>query len=246
MKILVAPTLYITAPVHFVWADNTIKSFKESSINFDLIGFINALGEPYEKKIKRLFKKTYKNRQNNLSKSWNRAIDYGMENNYDYTIIPNLDILVQPETFENLIEFAQTSPKKSVLWSGYCTNHPQIQKPETNYLVSAYGYNNYDTYALFMVNNKLFEKVGRFDEHYQVYCEDVDMEHRLNLAGYKHWCVKDAPFYHAENITLHGIAPKDQGAHNEETNGALAYFVKKWGGPPRFPVYKTPFNKKGM
>ena len=245
MKILIAPTLYIKTTLHYTWAKESVKDLRTSKIDFDLIGFANFMGGGYMVELTQMFDRIFLNDQNNVADSWNRAIQYGIDNGYDYTVIPNLDINCRDYTIPKLVEFAEK--KGGVMWSAYCTNRRYDTKPDKTYKVSAVGMNNYDTYAFFMVNNKLFETVGKFDNHYQAYCEDVDMEHRIGLAGQTHWCVKEAPFYHLENVTLHGL--REIGEDNqfrEQNNGALSYFLNKWGGYPREKLYKTPFNKPNL
>jgi hypothetical protein len=245
MKILVAPTLYIKTTHHFTWLKKSIASLKKSDIDFDLVGFANYLGGGYMSEITPMFDSIHNNERNNVSDSWNRAIQYGIDNKYDYTIIPNLDINVREYTISNLVKFAEEND--GVMWSGYCTNRTYDLKPDESYKVHPVGMNNYDTYAFYMVNDKLFDRVGKFDNHYQAYCEDVDMEQRIHLAGQTHWCVKEAPFFHAENVTLNGLRETGEDLQfREQHNGALAYFLEKWGNYPREKLFDSPFNNPNL
>lgn len=239
MRILVAPTIYVTKDKHLEWVNITIKYLEDSDIDFDLIGFVNALDDNYKEEVKGMFDKLLWNKRNNLSDSWNRAILYGEKKGYDYVVIPNLDIAVQPHTLRTMVEFADK--EGGIMWSGYCTNN--AYKPQNNFLTNSQTQNNYDSYALFMTNAKLFKEVGKFDNHFQAYAEDVDMEHRIQLAGLQHWCIYDAPFYHEGSVTLKG---EPNAGLDSMTNGANQYFINKWGDSPRKQVWEHPFNDPSL
>ncbi len=242
MKILIAPTIYIESEEHLKWLYISVNSFYKSSEKFDLMGFVNHLNPKYKKVVEKKVGKLRYNGENNLSKSWNKAISYGIKNGYDYVIVPNLDIQIEPDTIKNLVDFAQEHG--GVMWSGYCTNRPDVVKPDGSFEVRATGLSNYDTYAFYMVNTELFKKVGKFDTHYQAYCEDVDMEHRIGLAGEKHWCVRGAEFTHDACVTLRGSNEENKRLLGEGGNGAEAHFLSKWGGRPRFQIFKHPFDNE--
>jgi len=245
MKILVAPTLYIKTTPHFEWLKKSVESLRKSDIKFDLIGFANYIGGGYMPEIRSMFDRIITNDKNVLSVSWNKAIQYGIDNGYDYIVVPNMDIAVRDYTISNLVKFAEK--EGGVMWSAYCTNRTYDLKPDETFKVQQEGMSNYDSYAFFMVNSKLFKKVGKFDEHYQAYCEDMDLEHRIGLAGETHWCVKEAPFYHAENVTINGL--REIGEHEsvmETNNGALCYFLEKWGAYPRQKLFNKPFNRDNL
>jgi len=181
------------------------------------------------------------NRTNCLAGSWNGCIDDLLKEGCDYVIIPNLDVIMEPETIDSLVDFAETHG--GVMWSPRMERNC-VNRPAGDYVVDYIGSNNYDTYAFFMVNKELFEKVGRFDENFiPAYCEDVDMERRIHFANQIHWCV-NTPFFHLENVSMN-YAKNPEKTRNEliETStGALDYFIRKWGCKPREEGWKSPFN----
>lgn len=51
---------------------------------------------------------------------------------------------------------------------------------------------------------ELFDDIGGFDEDLVMYCEDVDLDWRAQLAGYRCWYVPDAIVHHRVSATAGG------------------------------------------
>jgi N-acetylglucosaminyl-diphospho-decaprenol L-rhamnosyltransferase len=79
----------------------------------------------------------------------------------------------------------------------------------------------------FAVRSDVFEKVGRFDEHFEVgQFEDADFFRRVQLAGYAAGTLADAFLHHFGSVTQ--IALRDEGKTGYADKNR-AYYRKKWG-----------------
>lgn len=233
-KIGVVCSLYIDNDTTYQQAIHTLDTIKTQH-KLVLYGRITKLDNKYKDILKR-FDNVAKNSQNLLAKSWNNGIQKALKDGCEYVIVPNLDIELKEDTIDNLVEYA--SKDDSVVWSGWCTNNTG-RFPDDNFIVNSKLV--YDNFAFFMVNDRLFKEVGKFDENFiPAYGEDVDMQYRLELAGKKHTCVWMAQFIHFGQTTIKNC--KDI-TESEIKGSTDAYFLKKWGGLPRQQVYLTPFNK---
>lgn len=233
-KIGVVCSLYIDNDTTYQQAIHTLDTIKTQH-KLVLYGRITKLSNKYKDILKR-FDNVAKNSQNLLAKSWNNGIQKALKDGCEYVIVPNLDIELKDDTIDNLVEYA--SKDDSVVWSGWCTNNTG-RFSDDNFIVNSKLV--YDNFAFFMVNDRLFKEVGKFDEKFiPAYGEDVDMQYRLELAGKKHTCVWMAQFVHFGQTTIKNC----KGITESEVKGSTdAYFIKKWGGLPRQQVYLTPFNK---
>lgn len=233
-KIGVVCSLYIDNDTTYQQAIHTLDTIKTQH-KLVLYGRITKLSNKYKDILKR-FDNVVKNNQNLLAKSWNNGIKKALKDGCEYVIVPNLDIELKEDTIDNLVEYALGDD--SVIWSGWCTNNTG-RFPDDNFIVNSKLV--YDNFAFFMVNDRLFKEVGKFDENFiPAYGEDVDMQYRLELAGKKHTCVWMAQFIHFGQTTIKNCKDITESGVKGSTD---AYFIKKWGGLPRHQVYLTPFNK---
>jgi GT2 family glycosyltransferase len=234
MEIGLVATIYIDNDKTYEQAIETLDCIV-SKYPLKLYARVTKLDEKYRDILDR-FDSVVNNDVNILSRSWNKGIQKAFKDGCEYVIIPNLDIKLYNYTIDNLVGFAKDDD--SVMWSGRCTN-TGANYPDGDFVVNSYTV--YDNFAFFMVNDRLFKEVGKFDEKFiPAYGEDVDMQYRLELAGKKHTCVWMAQFIHFGQTTIKNC--KDI-TESEVKGSTDAYFIKKWGGLPRQQVYLTPFNK---
>lgn len=234
MEIGLVATIYIDNDKTYQQAIETLDCVV-SKYPLKLYARVTKLDEKHKDILNR-FDKVTKNKQNILAKSWNEGIKQALKDGCEYVIIPNLDIKLYDYTIDNLVDFAKDDD--SVIWSGRCTN-TGANYPDDNFIVNSKLV--YDSFAFFMVNDRLFKEVGEFDEKFiPAYGEDVDMQYRIELAGKKHTCVWMAKFIHFGQTTIKNCKGVQEGQTKRDTD---AYFIEKWGGLPRQQVYLTPFNK---
>jgi len=233
-KVGVVCTLYIDNKETYKQAVHTLKSMKTQH---ELVKYarVTKLNSQFDKILTRFDKVAY-NKKNLLAKSWNDGIKQALKDGCDFVIVPNLDLELFPETIDMLVESATKG--SALIWSGWCTNNTG-RFPDYDFVVSSYTV--YDNFAFFMVSDKLFREVGEFDEIFEpAYAEDVDMQYRLELKGFKHLCVYDAKFIHFGQTTQENSKDFKDVRIDDKSN---AKFIEKWGGNPRQHKFRTPYNK---
>lgn len=183
--------------------------------------------------------------ENNVSMGWNRAIGRLIEKGCDYVIVPNLDVVAKSNCIDNLVAYAESNRDTILVWTATQWNDPDIEAA-----TEEPGHNPHPHFSFFMVDNRLFEEVGEFDENFRpAYNEDLDMHWRIRLAGYDAVGVLSARFFHHGSRAI----AEDEllGRQNNVTHAANdAYFRAKWGYKPPTAndpfttgMYRWPFNR---
>lgn len=249
MKILIGCVLYIENVRQYDIAIDSLNTFTSREHQLDKIAVVNKC-EYGEEVITKKFKKVLRNNRNCLAKAWNMIIEEGKS--YDYVLIPNLDVYCNDNTIDNLISFAEKH-KDAIIWSSYCVNGLKFEANIHQYFEVSH-INMFDNGSFYLTSYKALEKLrkyeqntledfkGRFDENIPVYAEDVDMQYRIELAGYKHLCTKTSTFIHLRNVTIRmGNDPKLNELELNESK-SMPYMVAKWGGIRQNSIFKRPFE----
>ncbi len=183
--------------------------------------------------------------QQSVSKAWNMGIQEAQNQECDYVMVINTDIVFKSNAIDRLVAFAETHPE-FVMWTmaEYSDLALLESCPEDE------NFSEHPHFSCFMVKPDFFKYVGKFDENFvPAYCEDGDMHARIALANQKAVVYGGARFYHfgsrviksdAEEWQKNGISfPKNQ-----------QYFLTKWGHPPvgdvdkmREVYFKHPYNE---
>ena len=240
MKIAICGVVFIRHPEAYKRAIESLDSFR-SKDQLDVYLFDTECPDHFRRDLQNRCDGYFYNDRNILARSWNKAIDFSFKMGYDYCIVPNLDVKLDKDCIDNLVKFAEDD-RNSLVYSGWCTNHPFVKRPADTYVINPVGNEHYNTYAFFMVR-KQFLKMRGFDENcVPCYAEDVDMIYRLRLSNEKSICYRGSEFEHHLATTIK-LGAKD--IYEQSENNAVKYFTKKWGGKPTEQVFKTPFNKGG-
>ncbi|HNV96764.1 MAG TPA: glycosyltransferase family 2 protein [bacterium] len=154
--------------------------------------------------------------QNNLGYTGgnNCGTNWAMENNYDYILILNQDVIVTPDWLNILVETMEKHPEIGCLQPKIIL-HPETDKINTagnkiSYL--GFGYStlngimdtgqikfkeiNYCSGACVITRLKLIEKIGLFDDEMFFDLEDLDLGLKTQILGYKNMINPDAIIYH--------------------------------------------------
>ena len=75
----------------------------------------------------------------------------------------------------------------------------------------------------------IFDIVGYFDEHFEMYCGDDDMWYRLIKEGYPPRCVNNALVHHYERRTINIVANKTGKDFKAIQEADRNLFKEKWG-----------------
>jgi len=241
MKVGIGAAAYFSTERHVSLAVETLSSIVSSEHDLEFAFFLNSpapLGVPEISSFGRVFA----NERNNVSRAWNRSIQFLLSRGCQYVLVPNLDILLKADALDNLVRFAERTPEH-ILWTAQNWHYlrgeydiPGIMNAPTPDVATAHPH-----FSCFMVNRKLFQIVGPFDEAFEpAYNEDIDMHWRIRLAGETVACYEAARFYHygSQTIRLDGNLREA----NRMTHANLdQYFAKKWSYKP--PTADDPFTE---
>ena len=114
-------------------------------------------------------------------------------------------------------------PQSKLLAKYYLGHLPENEINEVDVLAGAF----------MMINKKVLDEVGSFDEAFFMYAEDIDLSYRVQKAGYKN-------YYFAGNTIVHfkgESTKKETSQYIRIFYGAMLMFVKKHYGKIRSGLY---------
>jgi GT2 family glycosyltransferase len=152
-----------------------------------------------------------------FSKANNIGIDYALKNNYDYTILINNDTIVEKNFIEVLLKTAQAKNFSVVqplilnyngkeIWNAggkinYFFGNFITTKKLGNSLNSSHELTEWFTGCCCLFKTKIFKDIGKLDERFFAYYEDVDFSLRLKKYGYKIGFTSKTQIYHYESFS---------------------------------------------
>lgn len=247
MKVGIGAAVYMSNDVHFQYAKETIESIKSKDHELEFCFVVNYLAKKEYREYLQSIGTVLDNNENIVSRSWNRAIDYLLKNDAEYIIVPNLDLVFKSNLVDNLVAFAQKTKDKYILWTAL----PWADKDSIEDAVEGEGSPETPHFSCFMVDGRLFEKVGLFDENFKAaYNEDLDMHYRIKLAGETAVGFEGARFFHQGGGSRTIQSDPELLQRNHITHNANdLYFKAKWGYKPPTAddaftkeMYKYPFD----
>lgn len=245
MNIGIGFPAYISNDAHYDYAIKTLNSIVSEKHKLKFLCHVNYVSKDrYVYGLQELGVIIEHNPTNNVSMAWNRSILELLELGCEYVIVPNLDLILKYSCVDNLVQFAVDYPEY-ILWTATAWNEEKtIQEAPEDPVVIPHPH-----FSLFMVDGKLFERVGQFDENFSpAYNEDLDMHWRITLEGEYAAATGTAKFYHYGSRTI--FSDSNLRNQNFRTHSANdAYFVRKWGHKPETidapftkGMYRTPFG----
>jgi GT2 family glycosyltransferase len=247
MKVGIGFAAYIANDEHFRYAVETLDSVQSAEHEISFCGVANFIAkEEYNAYVQSKGDLLF-NPENNVSMGWNRATRHLLAAGCDYVIVPNLDIVFKSDLVDNLVRYAEKTKDQFILWTALPWNDlPSLEQaveheraPETPH------------FSCYMVDNRLFNRVGEFDENFRpAYNEDLDMHWRIVLAGETAVGYEGARFFHHGSRTIQSDPELLQRNHiTHDLNNQ--YFVRKWGYKPPTAadefltkeMYRTPFDR---
>ena len=152
-----------------------------------------------------------------FSKANNIGIDYALKNNYDYTLLINNDTIVEKNLIEVLLKTTQAKNFSVVqplilnyngkeIWNAggrinYFFGNFITLKRLGNSLNSSHELTEWFTGCCCLFKTKIFKDIGKLDERFFAYYEDVDFSLRLKKYGYKIGFTSETQIYHYESFS---------------------------------------------
>ena len=162
--------------------------------------------------------------ENNLGYAEGNNKGFGLIKKADYSIFINNDTVVDPSFVEPLVntldsdeKIMQVSPKilyhhqKNTIWYaggkvnlpiGYI-RHNDIRKKDIS-IFSLPSETDYATGCCICMRSNDFNEIGRFDNSFPMYCEDVDLSLRFKKIGGKVYYVPESIIWHKVSSSIGG------------------------------------------
>lgn len=220
-SVAVGIVAYVTCSLHEFFLKETIESVLSAYSNSVILIYPNRvdlrLGNFEKFYLQRVEKEV------SVAKAWNTLIEEGLRK-ADYVLILNSDVILRQDSISNLLKFAEEH-KEAIMWT--MAEAPDRRKLESQEL--SVNFDEHPHFSAFMVDKRLFEKVGKFDENFEMaYMEDLDMHLRILLAGEKALKTASALFYHYGSRTIAcDLEVKARSDYYHARN--RDYFKRKWG-----------------
>lgn len=168
-----------------------------------------------------------------VAAAWNRGMKVSLDNNMDYIMIINTDILLHKDCIDNLVNFYQSSPTLAIVmatdvgWKLGVMHHATAIKPFEQYSKElndmAWPEVGGAGFSCYLTGPELVRDVGYFDENFVgAYYEDNDIHWRLVEAGYSAQATYDALYIHFESRSI-----REGGYHNNNFSNNFQYFKNK-------------------
>lgn len=148
----------------------------------------------------------------------NIGIKWAIKNKFQNVVLLNNDANAEPEWLNNLLKPLEKTPEIGAVTSLmldktgefiddagdiYSTwgipmlrgeNEPKKNAPKSGLVFGGTG-------GATLYRTKVFETIGLFDERFFAYNEDVDIDWRMQLSGFKVWYEKTAIVWHKHSAT---------------------------------------------
>jgi len=244
-RIAVVAVPFIRSADAHLFMEGTMQSLAgcRTRHTLDRIAIINDAGsDPRTRRwIETHFDHVEENDANILARAWNKGIRIGFARGADYCLVINLDLIFHPDYLDNLVAFAEREPE-ALIWSGReWEEEATLNRADLSGPAVSGG-----DFSAFLVDRRLFELVGCFDESFApAYFEDEDMRRRVNLHGFQLRGTPAARLYHFGSVTL--ASALRAGAVDYlrtfecSLKSAERHYIRKWGGLPGQETCAQPF-----
>jgi GT2 family glycosyltransferase len=158
----------------------------------------------------------------NFAKINNDVVKNHINNDYEFLLFSNNDIVLQNNTIQSMLKVFKEKPRVGTVGARLYFENKTIQhngimfllkQPEGTLHISHLGLRSYYNYstnvtqvigstgALLMIRKNMFEKCGMFNENYTTCFEDVELNLKCILLGFDNYLDGKSVAYHLESQT---------------------------------------------
>ena len=151
----------------------------------------------------------------------NRGFQYALGKNYEYVMMLNNDVFVEPSFMHHLINYMDFHPEAGAIQPKIFFNNDRTKvwnggSRFASWLGWAYSKNymrgegnlqktlhevDWITGCALLVRSSILKEIGLLNENFFIYYEDVDLSFRIKHAGYKLMFHPDAVIYHIAGMS---------------------------------------------
>lgn len=170
----------------------------------------------------------------------NLGMDYALDNGYEYVMLLNNDVAVEPNFLEPLIERLDQDPAigavqpliyfhhdRNLIWNAgskylsliglpltlmYYRKDPQHLQTQQQKKI------DWITGCAFMIRSSVLKLTGNLKEKYFIYFEDVDLSFRIKKAGYTLSYVPASVIYHIAGMSHKSKTKEKEGFLNPKVH----------------------------
>lgn len=249
-KIAIVAVPFILADRHIRLADQMVRSIVSNHEITRIAIVNNARSDGDLTFMRERFQLVEINDRNVLARAWNKGIRIALDGGARYVIVANLDLVFHPCCIDNLVICAEEFPD-AVVWSASrWTDASSFERARLEPCVIQGA-----DWSCFMVDRRLVERVGEFDEGFvPAYLEDEDMVRRIHLAKAETVVSRAALMLHQEAGTIRGLldvsaleAPSAAAFLKDLRRQITANddrYLAKWGGRFGTERFTVPFDGK--
>lgn len=189
--------------------------------NYKIVVIDNGSDNNEAAKIKKEYPNIHliKNKKNlGFTGGCNQGIEYGLSTGANYILLLNNDTTVKNDFLTKLVSFYKAEPtagvacslilypdKKTIWFAGGkmflgITRHLMkgIDLQSANLTASAFK-SDFVPGGCFLISSKLIKEIGKLDNRYFIYYEDMDWCYRAKNHGYFAYVVPDSIIYHKKS-----------------------------------------------
>jgi len=170
----------------------------------------------------------------------NRGFEYAIEKNYEYVMMLNNDVFVQPPFLSHLVNYMDMHPEagaiqpkiffnndRAKIWNGgssyasffgwtYSKNYMRKEGVIQQTLHEV----DWITGCALLVRTSILKEIGLLNEKFFIYYEDVDLSFRIQQAGYK-------LIFHPESVIYHiaGMSHKAKKKGPEGYSNPIVHYL---------------------
>lgn len=154
----------------------------------------------------------------------NVGIDYALNNHADYILLLNNDTIAEPNFLKHLINTAESNPINGIIgpkifyyaqknliwyaggkiewWKGWIYHRGirELDNEKYSFRIET----DFVTGCCILIKRNVIEKIGKLNENYYMYGEDVDFCIRASRAGFKIWFEPEAKVWHKISVSTGG------------------------------------------
>ncbi|WP_186757026.1 glycosyltransferase family 2 protein [Echinicola salinicaeni] len=197
----------------------------------------------------------------------NVGINYALEGGYAYIMLLNNDTEVDPDFLDPLLNIMEANVTigavqplmyylhdQSHIWNAGAVWNPWTGSSITN-TSKPKGEESYKTDWItgccMLIRSNVIREVGKLNEHYFAYYEDVDWSLRMEKAGYEMWVVPKSVIYHEAGASSKSKSKGKEGRLNPKVHylnarNQLFQLRNHLGFPYLLTAWPFQFGKMGI